>query len=105
MECNHQIFLPKNEYVILRTYASGVHVGILNDYDFHTHHALLNQARRLWEWEGAFTLSEVANGGVISATLSEELPTFIVANVEEIIPCSKIAEKFLRETPTYVWSE
>ena len=85
------------KYVVVRTYAAGVHFGILASYDAHTRHAVLAEARRLWSWSGAFTLSAVAKSGVSGGKLSAELPTIEVARVEEIIPCSSEAERVLRQ--------
>ena len=58
--------------VIARTYTSGVSIGTLNahttnDAGFTVH---LTDAVRLWNWEGAFTLSEVATAGPSGARIA-----------------------------------
>jgi hypothetical protein len=50
-------------YVILRGYRSGVHAGELVDRNHDGHFVLLN-ARRIWRFNGAQTLSEVAVYGL-----------------------------------------
>lgn len=84
------------KYVLVRTYASGVHFGILKDYDFNTRHIYLTKTRRIWYWEGAFTLSAVATNGIKDGKLSIEIPEIMVSQVEEIIICSSKAEENLK---------
>lgn len=52
-------------YVILRGYRSGVHAGYLVERN-HDGHFVLRDARRIWQWKGAQTLSEVAVYGLSS---------------------------------------
>ena len=52
----------KLEYVVVRTYSAGVHVGYLVSHK--GPEVVLKDARRIWRWEGARTLNEIANGGV-----------------------------------------
>lgn len=86
------------KYVIARCYAAGVHIGVLKSYDFLTRHATLHEARRIYYWKGAFTLSEISINGVKEGSkLSEEVAEITVSQVEEIIPASKDAEKILRK--------
>ena len=50
------------KYVIVRTYSAGVFAGFLDSRD--GQEVTLLQARRLWRWEGAASLSELAVRGV-----------------------------------------
>ena len=75
----------------------GVHIGVLKEYDFNTRHAVLEQTRRIWSWEGAFTLSEVSINGVSGGKLSVEIESNTISQVEEILPVTGKAEKNLRE--------
>lgn len=84
------------KYVVVRTYAAGVHVGVLKDYDYITRHAVLTDSRRIWSWEGAFTLSAVAVDGITGGRIAIPLDEIMIAQVEEIIPCSSVAESNLR---------
>lgn len=81
--------------VIIRTYSAGVHFGTLvsaNGKEVH-----LKQARRVWSWEGAFTLNAVAVNGVRSAKMPVSVPEIFLTEAIEIIPCSEKAAKQLRE--------
>jgi hypothetical protein len=53
----------KNKYVIVRTYAMGVFAGELQPESTETLKVLCN-ARRLWFWSGAASLSQLAIEGV-----------------------------------------
>jgi len=52
----------KQRYVIVRTYSAGVFAGILVSRK--GREVVLSQARRLWYWDGAASLSQIANTGV-----------------------------------------
>ena len=68
-------YFPKNElvqkqnvdglkYVIIRTYSAGVFAGFLKSRK--DKEVELLQARRLWQWKGAASLSQLAVDGVSS---------------------------------------
>lgn len=52
----------KERYVICRTYAMGVFAGVLDEASTETV-KILRSARRLWKWEGAASLSQMAVTG------------------------------------------
>jgi len=52
----------QERYVIVRTYAMGVSAGTL-DKDSTETVKILKNARKLWQWRGAATLSELAQRG------------------------------------------
>ncbi len=54
--------MGKEKYVIVRTYAMGVFAGILADDSTETK-KVLKDARRLWYWAGAASLSQMAVDG------------------------------------------
>jgi hypothetical protein len=85
------------KYVLVRSYASGVHVGILKEYDAYARHVFLTETRRLWCYEGAFTMSAVAINGFRDGKMSLEIPEIMVCQVEELIPTSPTSEKQFRE--------
>lgn len=81
--------------VIVRTYSAGVHFGTLGGKD--GKEVLLRDSRRIWYWEGAFTLSAVAMTGVSNESkLSVLVPEILLTEAIEIIPCSKEASAILR---------
>lgn len=53
-------------YVITRGYRSGVHAGFLESRDEHGM-IVLSEARRIWSWSGAASLSELAVYGAKNA--------------------------------------
>ena len=76
--------------VIVRTNSAGVHFGTLAAKD--GKEVVLKNARRIWYWEGAFTLSAVAVSGVGSGSkLSVLMQEILLTEAIEIIPCSEAA--------------
>ena len=76
--------------VIVRTFSAGVHYGTLASLD--GKQAVLTDARRIWYWEGAFTLSEVSQKGVSSKSkLSISVPEIVLTEAIEVIPCTDAA--------------
>lgn len=66
--------------------------------------AVLTECRRLWYWEGAASLSQLATEGVkrpaqckFTVTVSE----MTVTDVIEVIPCTEQAVKVIQAVP--VW--
>jgi hypothetical protein len=53
----------KDKYVIVRTYAMGVFAGELDAQESTETKKVLKNARRLWYWDGAASLSELATRG------------------------------------------
>ena len=53
--------MTENEYVIVRTYSAGVFAGELKERQ--RKEVTLTNARRLWYWAGAASLSELAQRG------------------------------------------
>lgn len=74
--------------VIIRTYSAGVHIGELKARD--GREVTLVNARRLWSWEGAFTLNAVATKGVKreSSRISCNVPEILLLEAIEVLPVS-----------------
>lgn len=79
----------KGKFVLIRTYSAGVHFGTLEEMDGQI--VRLSNARRLWSWSGALSLSEVAMDGVnISGSkISVPVDEIILTQAIEIIPVSQ----------------
>lgn len=89
-------------YVCVRTYSAGVHCGYLKERN--GKEVELVNARRIWKWAGAFTLSELAMHGsdnpneckiacaVDSITLTEAI---------EVIPMREDAARQVQEMQAY----
>ena len=84
---------------IIRTYSAGVFFG--TPVAREGQDVVLKDARRIWSWSGAFTLSAVAQNGIKDGRLSCVEPTKLVLQVIEITPCSESAAKQFREAVTY----
>lgn len=89
-------------HVIARTYSAGVFAGTLKSRD--GKEAVLTDARRIWYWDGAASLSELATKGTskpstckFPAPVSEVLLTEVI----EIIPTTEAARKSISEVPTW----
>ena len=82
-------------YVVVRTYSAGVHVGVLTSRN--GREVVLSNARRIWRWTGANTLSEISLHGVgADSRVSESVPSILLTEAIEITPCSAEAERNLR---------
>ena len=94
------------KYVIVRTYAMGVFAGTLLPESTETLKVLSN-ARRLWYWKGAASLSQLAVDGVskpLECKFPCEVPRVELTspNGFEILDVSDKARQSIKEVP--VWS-
>ena len=86
------------DYVIVRTYSAGCFAGYLNKRD--GKEVVLNNARRLWYWSGAFTLSQLSIDGVENPNeckFPEEVETILLTECIEIINCTEKAKKSIED--------
>ena len=90
-------------YCIVRTHSAGVFAGTLAARN--GREALVTSARRLWYWDGAASLSQLAVAGVsrpenckFPATVEQILLTEAI----EIIPCSEEARASIAGVPIWV---
>ena len=82
----------KAKFVVVRCYGAGVHVGTLVRQDAKL--VVLQNARRLWRWQGANTLNEVALRGVAQeyTRLSEPVSEVTLSDVIEVLATTADAE-------------
>ena len=81
------------EYCIVRTYSAGVFAGYFNR-KIKSEKGTVFSARRLWYWDGANSLSELAMKGVTKPTnckFAIEVPEVDLMNIIEVIPCTEVA--------------
>lgn len=86
LEINNTKDLP---YVIIRTYSAGVHAGYLVSRN--GKEVELKDSRRIWYWEGAFTLSKLAVDGSSKpeeCKFSVVLPRIELTECIEVIYCT-----------------
>ena len=83
------------DYVVVRTYSAGVHIGTLASHD--GSEVELHDARRIWRWRGANTLHEVALRGIDSvySRVSEAVSSIVLTEAIEIIACTEDARSNL----------
>ena len=105
-------YVPENEvtkevsdnYFIVRTYSAGVFAG-----EIVSRNAMeveMKNARRLWYWDGAASLSQLAVEGVKkpqNCKFPVEVPKVILTQVIEIIPCTKESINSIKGVP--IWEQ
>jgi hypothetical protein len=105
-----QEYVPVNNnvvsenYYIVRTYSAGVFAGEIVKRD--GQEVLMKNARRLWYWDGAASLSQLAMEGVKKPENCKfpcELPELILTQAIELIPCTEKAIKSIKGVK--VWEQ
>lgn len=88
----------EGKFVLVRTYSAGVHCGILQS--LKDKQAKLTNARRIWRWRGANTLSELALRGAAQdyTRISEPVPEILLTEAIEVIPCELAAHENLTQS-------
>lgn len=92
------------DYKIVRTYSAGVFAGFLESKE--GKEVVLRNARRIWYWKGAASLSQLAVDGVSLPNLCKfpcEVYKIVLTEAIEIIDVTEKAQKSIREVPT--WKE
>jgi hypothetical protein len=96
-----RIVFPDRPYVIIRGKNAGVHAGNLESLDHASQSCVLLNARRIWQWSGAASLSELAVYGAKNADKcrfgAEVHRQEIVGDVCEVIYCQPKGAKMIRE--------
>lgn len=83
-------------FVVIRTYSAGVHIGYLKNRNGQD--VELIDSVRIWQWEGAFTLSQLAMEGTNEpgkCTFSMAVNSIILTEAIEIIETTEKAKKSL----------
>lgn len=89
-------------YVIVRTYSAGVFAGTLESRD--GKEARLTDARRLWYWAGAASLSELAVHGTGSPNKCKfpvAVPAVVLTEAIEILDVTDAARKSIESVPEW----
>lgn len=90
------------KYVIVRTYSAGVFAGNLESRN--GREVVLTDARRLWYWDGASSLSELATRGTSRPNMCKfPCPVGRVELLEaiEILDVTDEAERSIKEVPEW----
>lgn len=95
--------MKKGDYIICRTYSAGVFAGTLVSRK--GKEVELKNARRLWYWDGAASLSQLSQEGVKkpeNCKFPLPVPSVILTEGIEFLQTTKIAQKSIMEVP--VWA-
>lgn len=93
----------KKKYVIVRTYSAGVFAGDLESRK--GQEVVLTNARRLWYWKGAASLSQLAVDGVSQPNECKfpvVVPRVELLQAVEILDVTPKAKKSIAEVPVWV---
>lgn len=90
------------KYVIIRADRAGVFAGILAEKD--GSEVVLSECRRLWQWDGGASISQLALSGPSkpqNCKFTVTVDKICILGVIEIIPCTELAERTIKEVA--VW--
>lgn len=92
------------KHCIVRTYSAGVFAGTLKSRD--GKEAVLTDARRIWYWAGAASLSQLAVDGTSKPNeckFPTSVPEVLLTEAIEIIPTTGKAQASIAAVP--VWKQ
>lgn len=92
------------EYCMVRTYSAGVFAGYVESRN--GKEAVLRNARRIWYWAGAASLSQLAVDGTSKPDACKfpcPVDKVVLTEVIEIIPITTKAKNSIDEVP--IWEE
>jgi hypothetical protein len=90
------------KYCMVRTYSAGVFAGIIVKRK--GKEVLLKNARRIWYWDGAASLSQLATSGTSkpqNCKFPAPVASVLLTEVIEIIPITLAAKKSIAEVPRW----
>lgn len=90
------------KYYIVRVDRAGVFAGNIKERI--GSEVTMTNVRRLWYWEGAASLSQMAVEGVKypdSCKFTVTVPEMTILGAIEVIPCSEDAEKNIKGVPEW----
>ena len=94
--------MKKKKYVIVRTQSAGVFAGYLDSRK--GQEVILKQARRLWFWQGAASLSQLAQSGTsrpLQCKFPEAVDQVELLQAIEILDVTPTAKAIIEQVP--IW--
>jgi len=91
-----------SKYVIVRTYSAGVFAGYLKERN--GKEVTLTDARRLWYWDGAASLSQLAQSGTVTpekCKFPEPVSQVLLTEAIEILDVTEKAKASIAAVP--IW--
>ena len=92
--------MNKDKYYIIRTYSAGVWFGKIKSLEGTV--GIITEARRLWYWSGAASISQLAAEGTkrpddckFTVTITDEDGVYL-PQVIEVVPCTEEAVKNIK---------
>lgn len=85
------------KYYIVRAKEAGVFAGNIKERN--GDEVTMTNVRRLWYWDGACSLSQIAVDGTKKSEnckFTVTVPEMVILGVIEIIPCSDVAERSIK---------
>ena len=113
VKINGVVYVPKSqpscgldgmEYKIVRTFSAGVFAGYIESR--HNKNVTIRNARRLWRWAGAASLSQLAAEGTKdpgNCKFPTEVDKITVTEAIEILDVTRAAQESIAAVP--VWEE
>jgi len=95
-----------DDYKIVRTYSAGVFAGFVESRSDDGKRAVLRDARRIWYWSGAASLSQLAVSGTNKpkeCKFPVEVPRVELTEVIEVLDVTEKAKASIDSVP--VWKE
>jgi hypothetical protein len=92
------------KYYIVRTYSAGVFAGYIKSRE--GREVVIREARRLWYWKGAASLSQIAMSGVSKpkeCKFPEPVGEITVTEAIEILECTNAGKESIQAVP--IWRE
>ena len=99
---NRRACMEGMKYCIVRTYSAGVFAGYIEYRK--DQEVVLREARRIWYWEGAATLSQLAQSGTSlpeKCKFPEPVDRITVLGTIEILDCTEKAKESIASVP--IW--
>jgi hypothetical protein len=96
------ITMDQNQKYIVRTERAGVFYCEIKERN--GNEAVITNVRRLWYWDGAASLSQLATEGTskpIRCKFTVVVPIMTILGVLEIIPCSDAAVASIERVPAW----
>lgn len=93
----------QEQYYIIRADRAGVFAGNIKERN--GSEVTMTHVRRLWYWDGAASLSQMAVDGVKcpkNCKFTLEVPEMTILGVIEVLPCSAAAESSIRGVPVWM---
>ena len=93
-------------YCIIRTYSAGCFAGYIDRDREIKNEATIKNARRLWHWSGASSLSQLANEGVknpVDCKFPAEVVELDLSGIIEVIPATQEAQDSINNVS--IWQQ